>query len=313
MSLKKSCIRALHVGQEVFLRCVATAVPGVRIGIMSRPCGFFANFFMTLRGLAFCDSIGAVGVPWWGSHCLYLDETTAPNPWDHFFYAPEHADRGLGGAGCPTLSYHPNALPMSAYRAATPRLAAHSLMQRFAEPRRDVLEACDRFITGAFGSQPWIGVHVRATDARRPHESRTSVPVDLVHGEIARRLDQVPGQLIFLASDDAHTIDEFRERYGDKIRYRDCIRSTDGSSLHGHYDGGVSMPAHEKARDVIIDALILSRCDFLIRTHSSVTTYSLCRSPELPYVDLQKEYLGNVPQPWLHILPPGAAQVAQGR
>lgn len=294
--------------QEAGLRAVAGLVPGLRVRIPSRPCGFFGNFFITLNGLMFCDSIGARGVPWWDRDCPYLDPSRSSNAWSMFFRDPSAAD--AEAVTRPRFVYFPTADHMPPYRAATPREAAHTLMNRFAEPRPEFLAEAAAFAADHFVPGKTLGVHVRGTDARRGLEDRRSISFDIIHEEVAARLHQEPDTRIFLASDEERVVADFRRRYGAAVCYRPCARSTNGESIHGHYDAGVAASGFEKGRDVLLDALLLSQVDFLIRTHSAVTTYSLCRNPELAYVDLEIKYLNEVRQGWLHERGPNAHATA---
>lgn len=295
-------LRSLRLCQDAFFRGAAAVLPGLPIGIASRPCGFFGNFFITLNGLAYCDRIGATGIPLWDRDCLYLDGPDSGNVWDTFFYSPERS--GTPIKPHPALPrYFATAHHMPAYQAPSPRLAAHRLMNRFAEPRVDLTDACDQFVRDEFRGCPAVGVHVRGTDARQGIEDRATVPSETIHVEIAERLQQAPDSVLFIATDETSILRTFQDRYGSRVRYRECVRSLDGRSIHGHYDAGVTASGLDKARDVVLDALILARCDFLIRTHSAVTTYSLCRNPSLPYVDLEIKYLNVVRQSWLHESP----------
>jgi hypothetical protein len=287
------------------LRVLAKLTPRLRVRIPSRPCGFFGNFFITLNGLMFCDSIGAVGVPWWDSDCPYLDPSVSDNAWSMFFRGPPSAQGGDGPR--PRLAYYPTADDMTAYQAPTPREAAHRLMKRFAEPHPEFLDEADAFVDKKFRAGKTLGVHVRGTDARRGLESRRSIPFDTIHDEIAVRLRSDADTMIFLASDEAQVIADFKARYGERVCHRECARSVSGESIHGHYDSGVAASGFEKGRDVLIDALLLSRVDFLIRTHSAVTTYSLCRNLALPYLDLEIKYLNEARQAWLHERPSTAS------
>lgn len=303
--LNRGVRRFLHVGQDTFYRGLAALRIACPVAVVSRPCGFFGNYFITLNGIRFLNSLGLEAVPWWGASCLYFDDSTAPNVWARFFSATEPG-RAAGPGGPPALKYRASAMGMTAYRAPTPRLAASALMRRFAAPRPSFQMDCDRFIAEAFGGRPAIGVHVRGTDAGRGLEDRTCIDMDLVDEEIRGSLSRYPDAVIFLATDEDDILGRFRRRYGDRLRYRDGIRSPDQRSIHGHYDAGMPGSGFTKGRDVLVDALVLSRCQFLIRSHSAVTTFALCWNPSLPYVDLECRYLGAPSQPWLHEVPSAA-------
>lgn len=304
--LARTLARYKRFGQDSFFRGVALVAARWPVAVASRPCGFFGNFFITLYGVQFLDSLGLQPIPWWDKSCLYYDETTAPNVWDMFFCGTA-AHHTAPRADSPYLKYYAGPYGISATKHQSPRFAAHALMQRFASPRPAFQAECDEFITDTFEGRPAIGVHVRGTDARGT-EGRVSIEIDTVHEEILRSLAIYPDAVIFLATDEQKVIESFRGKYKEKLRFRDCLRSTDDRSIHGHYDAGLAASGFRKAREVLLDALILSRCTYLIRTHSAVTTFSLCWNPDLPYVDLERKYLGHTHQPWLHeVLPEAVA------
>jgi hypothetical protein len=109
-----------------------------------------------------------------------------------------------------------------------------------------------------------------------------------------------PDGTVFLATDDERIVEAFDRRYGNRhLLVRPSLRSKDGTSLHGHYDAGVPGSPIQKGADVLKDALILARCNHLIRSHSRVTCYSLCINPDLGFTDLSLDVDGIDRTPWL--------------
>ncbi|UAB78976.1 hypothetical protein INR77_04565 [Erythrobacter sp. SCSIO 43205] len=162
------------------------------------------------------------------------------------------------------------------------------------------MAAVDEIVESKFRKGKVLGVHVRLTDAAAGQENRKSVGLRDVFEAVGRWLKTNADGQIFLATDDQRAIALFQEHYSDRVIFQDCLRSTDGTSIHGHYDTGVEGSPYLKGLEVMIDALLLARCDHLIRTHSRVTCFTLCWNTALSYTDLELELFGENRTPWLY-------------
>lgn len=76
---------------------------------------------------------------------------------------------------------------------------------------------------------------------------------------------------IFLCTDETMILEKMRARYGEKIVCTDAYRSSDAQSIHkGHRNEPRENHHYLAGKEVLIDALILSDCDYLICGYSNV-------------------------------------------
>ena len=274
-----------------------------QIGIRSGRCGFFSDLIMALNGINYAKRNNLVCEVQWNERSLYHEAGMGPNAWLYYFEESVFdfsVDGAAGGLTAFKLPYYPPGSDPVEGEEENPRAALNVSYGLYARPRQAILDTVDDFMESNFQGAAVVGVHVRGTDAASNFEGRMVQPWLVYLDAVQEWIDQNPGGKIFLATDEAQIVTSFTEKFGAAVVFRDAIRSVDGKSVHGHYDGGQSGGGYRKGLDVLLDALILSRCDFLVRGFSFVTAYSLCRNPDLKFRDLDLENLGVIRTRWLH-------------
>lgn len=272
----------------------------MELQIQPGSAGFFGALFITLNGLRLAELYGKSAKVLWGSSSPYFEVSRGSSAWDYFFEISEFnfsKDRGNPKLIVP---YRPSAHNFTAYNGLTVRESVIRALRAWCQPRYEITDAVSEFALLHFGQRPMLGVHVRLTDAAAGYEARETVGIEKFMFAVDSWLESQPNGGIFLASDDQRVVTSFEERYGGRLVWQECLRSKDGKSVHGHYDDGVAGSPYRKGREVLIDALLLARCNHMIRTHSLVTAFSLCWNPNMTYRDLEKECLGIDCTPWLH-------------
>lgn len=270
----------------------------VRLRIPSRGCGFFGDLFMTLNGLRFAELCRADALVEWGSNSLYFDASGGKNAYCYFFEQAEFDIRQARSRRSLNVKYRPTADTFHRYDGLSVRASVGKAFAKYCIVRREIAEDVEKFIGNKFNDR-MLGVHIRMTDAAAGMENRKIATLDLYKLHVDKWIKGNPDGSVFLATDDERVVEEFGSRYGQRLLVRQGMRSKDGTSLHGHYDAGVPGNRIQKGIDVLMDALILARCDFLIRSHSRVTCYTLCINPGLDFTDLSLEIDGVDRTPWL--------------
>jgi len=285
-----------HALQDLVYRTTSPLLVGAELQIRSGGCGLFGDFFMALDGLLFCERFGLRGRPIWDERCLYYDEDRGDNAWDYFFEPPPIPQ----GKAWATLPYFPSARHFHPAGSVSARRVAALAVERYGRPREHLIEKARTFLHQELRGGDYIAVHVRGTDATSGHEGRANVGPEHYTQVVWRALARSPDSLVFLATDESDVVEAFREHFGSRLRVRDCIRSGDGRSVHGHYDEGQPGSPAQKGEEVVIDALLLAWGKHLIRGHSRVTMYSLALRPELSFDDV--DLLAGEPArtPWLY-------------
>lgn len=288
-------LRGFYFGGFRALRFLP-ATPLLRV--QSGRCGFFGDLFTALNGIRFAQLNHLRVQLDWNQSSLYYEAERGCNVWSYYFKECSF-DFSSRPPSRLSLPYRPGAADFVPYAGMSIRSSVGVAIEQFCKPRANVLRVVDDFTNRHFSGRPVLGVHVRQTDAASGFENRISVSADAFLEAAASWISVNPSGLVFLATDDERVVDNFKRRLGNIILYRDCIRSVDERSLHGHYDAAVAGSPYEKGLDVIVDALLLSRCNYLIRSHSRVTCYSLCVSANLEFSDLDLKN-GPLRTPWLH-------------
>jgi hypothetical protein len=89
---------------------------------------------------------------------------------------------------------------------------------------------------------------------------------------------------VFVATDQQQYVDRLRSRYGARLIHQDCLRSTDGRNPMWLQRRS---PAAQ-GKEVLLDALLLSRCAFMLKSPSAVSEFAHYFRPTLRSLDLNE-------------------------
>ena len=135
------------------------------------------------------------------------------------------------------------------------------------------------------GAAALIGVHLRDTDKFVSPKVPPERYYALIDAYVAQHggCGNAPTPLIYLATDDAGYQRTLLRRYGGH-----CVAQlNDGHVTRANKtkaiwaDRGVAGDAHSKGLEVVLDALLLSKCDFLLKSASSVSEFAIYWNPRL--------------------------------
>jgi len=164
-------------------------------------------------------------------------------------------------------------------------LASH-LIEKYLGVKEDVMNEVETFCVQHFANKRVLGVHYRGTDKA---EESPMVSYDTVRRNIEHYLEfHAQTDSLFISSDDLNFIKNMESAsVGLPIIYRnDSLRSRDGNSIHKSADTN----KYEVNRDAIVNCLLLSRCDALLKTASILSGWSKLFNPKLPVVVLNQPY-----------------------
>lgn len=160
------------------------------------------------------------------------------------------------------------------------------LIDKYLMINDDILSEVDDFCGHHFGHRKILGVHHRGTDKK---QEAPSVDYDTVRKNIEfylRKFPETDG--VFLSSDDVNFIDYIaKASIGRNLIYReDSYRSRDGMPVHKVSN----IDKYEINRDALINCLILSRCQALLKGASALSGWSKLFNPQLSLVMLNAPY-----------------------
>ncbi len=150
-----------------------------------------------------------------------------------------------------------------------------------------VLAQVDEICTRHFHGRFCIGIHRRVGNvlvADLQADGRVPPPesiVRTVESIIAAATNGgMPDCLVYLATDDADAIGPFKNAFGTKLIVREDVQRTtaDGPEVHFGEWGSLSLA---DAEDALIDTVLLSQCNVMVYTSSSVSTVASIMNPAL--------------------------------
>ena len=248
--------------------------------------GLFAEFLAVVGALAQVEQYPAIHAGLhvdFGDQGLYYDRAMGSNWWEYFFEPIEFGTRA-GALVTPITDTHEH--DQLTYHAETmPRNRAHEIIARHVRPKPKIKELVENYVRENFGGAFVIGLHYRGTDK---HEEAPRVPYDVVVSEINAAIDGAGTDRIkiYVATDEQAFLDFMVERFPERLIFRPMFRSADGRPI----DVTNSDSNYKKGEDAIVDCLLLSRADRLIRTASNLSLCSTFFNPGTPEVLLNRPY-----------------------
>jgi hypothetical protein len=163
---------------------------------------------------------------------------------------------------------------------------AHQLINKYIIVNDWVQNEVDLFCQENFKGGKVIGVHYRGTD-------KVGEAPEIPYEKVIRNIQHVQRTYyndasVFLATDDNKFIAHLQKALPQVplIMRTDYQRSDNDKPVHTN----VTLDKFEVNRDALVNCLLLSRCDFLIKSSSFLSDISKLFNPEVPVVMLNKPY-----------------------
>ena len=156
------------------------------------------------------------------------------------------------------------------------------------------------------GAGPVIGVHLRGTDKFVMPKVPPARYYALIDAFMERHGGGVaagaPGPLIYLATDDATYQAAVVRRYGAQrvaqLFDGRVSRATGKQAIWKTRGSADDASAHSRGLEVLLDTLLLARCDFLLKPASSVSEFALYFNPRLVNHSFDFELEGQPEPEW---------------
>ena len=240
--------------------------------------GFFSYYLTVLGALDKYEEGKYCGVKVdFGQTGWYYDKNKGDNWWEYYFQPIELgessncAQRALSGFECAVTSCHG--------RDDLDRIHAKNLINNYIKIKDEITAEANSFANQHFKNFV-IGVHFRGTDKFGIGESEVVSYYQmlnyLIQFIIKARLKKFE---IFIATDEANFIRFMEECFPGKILYQQAIRSENMEPVHVKSDS-----PYQVGKEALLDALLLSKCNYLIRT---VSNLSLCSTFFNPYMNVE--------------------------
>ncbi len=256
--------------------------------LRSKPHGMFSMFHFVLYFLQEYErnTIDGFRVDF-AKTGLYYEEGCGPNWWEYYF-EPIH----LGNCDLATIIEEDTYVDPNTIEFCNTLERNHDLVEKYIKVKCHVLQKVDEFQKNRFEDKYVIGVHYRGTD-KLFHEA-PRVAYENALESIHKVIDLIPegrDYRIFVATDELPFLQFLQYRFLKKVIYCKLKRSTDGTPLHLNQDRN----PYQAGEEALIDALLLSRADFLIRTSSNLSLCSRYFNPKLPVIELSQRREETIP------------------
>ena len=148
----------------------------------------------------------------------------------------------------------------------------------------DIQEIANDFADQHFHAPHLIGVHIRGTDFQYAEPISIERYFEAIDQWV--REGQYTDFQVFVATDQQQFIQQFEDRYPNRIVCSEALRSF--NHIAPFKKEGVS--AYQKGADVLIDILLLSKCHYILKGAAAVGEFALWLTPEgLPLKDFAIE------------------------
>jgi hypothetical protein len=169
----------------------------------------------------------------------------------------------------------------------------HRLLCRHVDVRPELRDEASRTMDAMNPSGAFVvGVHYRGTDSTHSlfglvNDYRTGrVPYEVYADEVRHVIDRAaPSDVrVLVATDEVDFLEFMRREFGDAriVCLADAPRVRAGGAAV-HFDRTLPVSNYDKGKAGVIDCLLLSATNYLIKGRSNLSDASLIFNPRLPY------------------------------
>jgi hypothetical protein len=243
-------------------------------------CGLFSEVFTVLGALDHyerwrtCYAGLSVDFPAGG---LYYDPAFGRNWWEYYF-EPIHIGFRDGAVASESSALQHDVFQFEGDQLSRKR--GFEIINRYIRPKPHIRDKVESYVRNYFQDAFVVGIHFRGNDhfveppPRIPYEQVRAAVLDSIRAAKSARYK------VFLATDEQAFLDYMLAGFPETLIYRRMYRSADGRPIDVVNEDG----NHKKGEDAVIDCLLLSRCQYLVRTESSLSICSTLFSPEMPQI-----------------------------
>lgn len=219
-----------------------------------------------------------------GVYGTYYDPKLGPNWWEYYFESV-YVGNEKNATPIRTINGAPESNFAMHIETCTPRKRVNELIKKYIHVKPHIQKIVDDFIDTNFSADYVIGVHYRGTDkvAEAPQ-----APYEIMTAHINRILSECPtgSPQIFVATDEQAFLEYIKKQYPGKIICNEhAIRSNSAVPVHlGCCEN------YKKGEDALVDCLLLSRCNSLIKTSSNLSLCSSYFNPNIPVYHVTARY-----------------------
>lgn len=262
----------------------AYAVDCYTLKARKQPAGFFSIFNTVVGALDFIDRHDAHMIIDFGTEGFYYDPSVGPNWWSYYF-EPICSNISEQSIYKVFKQYQTNTIFSLTGQFILSRERAHYLINKYVHIKPHITAIIDRFVQDYFVGNYVIGIHYRGTDKVR---EASVVSYEHMRDQVLSIMERVIGKpvSIFVATDDAQFLIYMQQEFEYNVCALDALRSSDNKPVHTQ----TNVSNYKKGEDALVDCILLSKTDFLIKMASNLSDVSLQFNPQLPFIQVNTGY-----------------------
>ncbi len=249
--------------------------------------GFFSSYCSALNSIMWAEKNGKVPVMHWdASFCHYQKEgwRGSLQPWEYYFepvsdLAFEPTDPVYRVYGAPDDFNLPMIFVRDQAKFEELRDDAKKAIDKYIQVRPEIVEKADLFFREHMEGAVNIGIHMRGTD--RAANDKWALPNDLIE-EAKKLAAEIPGRVQFFVATDEECYLDLAKKALVGLIYCDSTRSQDGKPLH--LSISQKKQAANLGEEVLIEGLLLAKCDYLLHSMSAVPIAVMMMNPSIKNV-----------------------------
>jgi hypothetical protein len=162
---------------------------------------------------------------------------------------------------------------------------ARQLCREFVKLKPELTTVGDKFIQENTNGR-FLSVHKRGCD----HENRNQFRLEHYFIETDKHIDKFDKLLV--CSDEQHSVDAFKQRYGSKVFSYSSHRAQSASEgvVGAHNLPNSNNFVYQNGYDCLVEAYMMSRSSFLLKTVSNVTSFAVMNSDDLDFIWIDANY-----------------------
>lgn len=249
--------------------------------------GMFSIFISTIAGISSYEKrlISGFKVDF-GSQGLYYDPNRGPNWWNYYC---EPICLGIIDSSA-TIKVenmtNPAYVTVRQIEEYYSREEINRLINSYIKYKPHIRKKVNEWVNKNFIGHFVIGVHYRGTDK---YLEVNPVPYQIMINTIQQKVEEhlQENLKIYVATDEAEFLDIMKTTFpGYVCCLEEAMRSTNGAPIHY-----TTTDPYKQGEEALLDALILSKTNLLIRTSSNLSLWSTYSNPQLPVIELSKRHL----------------------
>jgi len=246
-------------------------------------CGMFSIFNYVAGALYEYDNHPAAGIEVnFEDLGLYYEEQYGPNWWN--YYCDPIRLGSKENAEIQRFNRDDQVTKTLFTEHELSRSQVFHLIDKYIRVKEEIQKKVDDFYHTFFHGTYVISVHYRGTDKiHEAHNISHEKVIDFIRCFIEESALQE--YRIFIASDEEAFVNQMQSAFPGVCLFTNSQRSRNGKPIHFR-----SSNNRELGEEALIDCLLLSRGNVLIRTSSNLSLWSTYFNPSLPVIELSFRY-----------------------